>query len=47
LVRNKKGAYLGVELVKNVFEVVTFYGFLRVEELEEVLHELWSNVNFK
>lgn len=37
-------AYLSVELVKNIFKVVTLDRFLRVEELEELLHELGSDV---
>lgn len=35
---------LSVELVKNIFKVVTFDRFLRVEEFEELLHELGSDV---
>ena len=35
--------YLGVKLVKNVFEVVTLHGLLRVEELKELLHKLWGH----
>jgi len=36
--------YLCVEFVQNVFEVVAFNGFFRVEQLQELLHELRSHV---
>jgi hypothetical protein len=39
--------YLGVELVQNVLEVVSFNRFFRVKELQELLHELWSHVDFQ
>lgn len=38
---------LGVQLVKNVFEVVTFDRLLRVKQLEEFLNELRSNVDLE
>jgi hypothetical protein len=38
--------YLGVELVENVLKVVSLNRLLRVEELEELLHELGSHVDF-
>ena len=37
--------YLGIELVKNVLEVVTLNRFLRIEQIEELLHELRCDVN--
>ena len=40
-------AYLGIEFVKDVFEVVSFDGLFGVEELEELLHELGSHVDFE
>ena len=39
--------YLGVKLVKDVFQVVTLNRFLRVEKVEELLHELGSDVHFE
>lgn len=36
-------AYLGVELVENVLEVVTLDRLLRVEKIEELLDELGSD----
>ena len=36
-------AYLGVELVENVLEVVTLDRLLRVEQIEELLDELGSD----
>ena len=38
---------LGVELVQDVLEVVSLDGLLRVEELEEFLHELGSDVHLQ
>ena len=40
-------AYLGVKLVKDIFEVVTLNGLLRVEQLEELLDELRCDVLFE
>ena len=36
-----------IELVQNIFKVVSFDRLLRVEKLQKFLNELWSNVNFK
>ena len=38
---------LGVQLVKNVFQVVTFDRLLRVKQLQELLNELRSNVDLQ
>ena len=40
-------AYLGVEFVENVLEVVTLDRLLRVEEIEEFLDELGRDVDFE
>ena len=37
----------GVEFVENVFQVVSFDGLLRVEELQEFLHELGCYINLE
>jgi len=39
--------YLGVELVKNVLQVVTLDRLLRVEEIEEFLDKLGGDVDFE
>ncbi len=39
--------YLGVELVKNVFQVITLDRLLRVEKVKEFLHKLGSYVDFE
>lgn len=41
------GHKLGVELMKDVLEVVSLDGLLGVEELEELLHELDCNINLQ
>lgn len=41
------GHQLCVELVKNVLQVVTLNGLLRVEKFEELLDELWGNVDLE
>ena len=33
--------------MKNVLQVVSLYGLLRVEQFEELLNESWRNINFK
>ena len=38
---------LCVQLVKDIFEIVSFDRFFRVKELKEFLDELWSDVNFE
>ena len=38
---------LGIKLVKDVFEVVSLHIFLRIEQLEELLNELGSNIGLK
>ena len=38
---------LGVQLVKNVLQVVSLDRFLRIEQLEELLNELWSDVHLE
>jgi hypothetical protein len=40
-------AYLGVELVEDVLEVVAFDGLLGVEKFEEILDELRCHVDFE
>lgn len=37
----------GVELMQNVLKVVSFDGFFGIKELEELLHELRSDVYFQ
>lgn len=39
--------YLGVKFVQNVLQVVALDGLLRIEQIEELLHELGSHVDFK
>ena len=39
--------YLGVKFVQNVFQVIALDGLLRIEQIEELLHELGSHVDFK
>ena len=36
--------YLGVELVKNILQIVAFDGLFRVEKIEELLHKLLRHV---
>jgi len=38
---------LGVELVKNILEIVSLDRLFGVEELKELLHELRRNINFE
>ena len=45
--KKQKVAYLGIKLVKDVFEVVAFYRLFRVKKLEELLNELWRDVLLK
>lgn len=42
-----KFAYLGIQLVKNIFEVVSLNRFLRIKQFEELLDELGSNINLQ
>jgi len=37
----------GVKFMQNVFKVISLNWFLGIEELEEFLHELWSNINLQ
>ena len=39
--------YLGIELVQNVLQVVSLDGLLGVKEIEELLHELRSDVDLE
>ena len=38
---------LCVELVQDIFEIISFDRFLRIKKLEEFLHKLWCHVNFE
>jgi hypothetical protein len=40
-------SYLGVEFVKNILEVVSLDGLLRIKQFEELLHKLRRNVNLQ
>jgi len=46
-VDHSASTYLGIELVKNVLEVVALDGLFGVEEVEELLHKLWRHVDFE
>ena len=37
----------GIQLVENIFEIVSFNRLFGIKELKELLHELWSYVNFQ
>jgi hypothetical protein len=41
--RNK----LGVQFVKDILEIVSLDRLLRIKQLEELLHELWSNIHLQ
>jgi len=40
--RNK----LGVKTMENVFQVLSFSWFFRIEKLQKLLNERWSYMNF-
>lgn len=39
--------YLCIELVENVFQIVSLDTFLRVKQLQELLNELWSDIHLQ
>ena len=43
----KNSTYLGVKLVKDVLQVVTLDRLLRIEKVEELLHELRCDVDLE
>ena len=43
----KNSTYLGVKLVKDVLQVVTLDRLLRIEKVEELLHELGRDVDLE
>ena len=39
--------YLGIELMQNIFEVISLDGLLRIEQIKEPLHKLGCYVDFE
>lgn len=41
------GNQLCIELVQDIFEVISFDSFFRIKQLQKFLDKLWSNVDFE